>query len=82
VSPSPTATVHSPSNSRLRETAIIREEGETPNDRNDRGMVVSYTTQRKYVEGAKDANQLLDIFAAAGAEDIEPTKAVAGRQAL
>ena len=40
MSPSPT-TFHSPSNSRLRETAIIREEGETPNDRNDRGMLVS-----------------------------------------
>ena len=37
---------------------------------------------RKYVEGVKDANQLLDLLAAAGAEDIEPTKAVAGRQAL
>ena len=37
---------------------------------------------RKYVEGVKDANQLLDLLAAAGAEDIELTKAVAGRQAL
>ncbi|KIK00978.1 hypothetical protein K443DRAFT_678766 [Laccaria amethystina LaAM-08-1] len=109
------------------ETAIIREEGETPNDRNDRGIrkatewynshisvnrppirgrpspklptVVLMTEDaanrqkaehagiasisvRKYIEGVKDANQLLDLLAAAGAEDIEPTKAVAGRQAL
>lgn len=37
---------------------------------------------RKYVEGMKDATQLLDLLAAEGSNEIEPTKAVAGRQAL
>lgn len=37
---------------------------------------------RKYVEGMKDSTQLLDLLAAVGSEDIEPTKATAGRQAL
>ncbi|KAG6808306.1 hypothetical protein H0H92_004576 [Tricholoma furcatifolium] len=127
------------------ETAIIREEGETPNDRNDRGMrsfyaPVSYANSnlrtgirkatawyrehisltwptirgqappklptvvlltedaanrqkadqagiscisvRKYVEGMKDPTQLLDLLAAEGSNDIEPTKAAGGRQAL
>lgn len=128
-----------------RETAIIREEGETPNDRNDRGIrkatawynshiglthppirgqapkklptVVLMTEDaenrqkaekagiacvsgapppslpqhnaqpadnivRKYVEGMKESAQLLDLLSAAGSDDIEPTKAAAGRQAL
>ncbi|KAF8900484.1 mitotic control protein dis3 [Gymnopilus junonius] len=109
------------------ETAIIREEGETPNDRNDRGIrkatawynshlkvnrppirgqpapklptIVLMTEDaanrqkavkesmtsvsvRKYVEGMKGATQLLDLLAAEGTSEIEPTKAVAGRQAL
>ncbi|KAG5336916.1 hypothetical protein C0989_011535 [Termitomyces sp. Mn162] len=110
---------------RSRETAIIREEGETPNDRNDRGIrkaaawynehirltwpiirgqappkiptVVLMTEDvdnrrkgekagiplRKYVEGMKEPNQLLDLLAADGSNDIEPTKAgAAGRQSL
>jgi exosome complex exonuclease DIS3/RRP44 len=37
---------------------------------------------RKYVEGMKDSTQLLDLLAAVGSEDMEPTKAAAGRQAL
>lgn len=109
------------------ETAIVREEGETPNDRNDRGIRkatewynshlklnrppvrgqgppkvptvvlmtedaanrqkaeksgVSSISVRKYVEGMKDSAQLLDLLAAVGADDIEPTKATTGRQAL
>ncbi|KAG6817260.1 hypothetical protein H0H87_010921 [Tephrocybe sp. NHM501043] len=109
------------------ETAIIREEGETPNDRNDRGIRkatawynnhiglswptvrgqappklptvvlmtedaanrqkgekagISCTSVRKYVEGMKEPTQLLDLLAAEGSNDIEPTKAAAGRQAL
>ncbi|KAF9478006.1 RNB-domain-containing protein [Pholiota conissans] len=109
------------------ETAIIREEGETPNDRNDRGIrkaTAWYTSHistnrpplrgqptpklptvvlmtedaanrqkaqksgiysisvRKYVEGMREPTQLLDLLAAEGANEIEPTKAVAGRQAL
>lgn len=109
------------------ETAIIREEGETPNDRNDRGIRkatswynthisfshppargqvsrklptvvlmtedaanrqkgedagISCISVRKYVEEMKDPTQLLDLLAAVGSDDIEPTRAVAGRQAL
>ncbi|KAG6836902.1 hypothetical protein H0H93_001489 [Arthromyces matolae] len=108
------------------ETAIIREEGETPNDRNDRGIRkaaawyndhirltwptirgqspkvpkvvmmsedvenrrkaekegIACISVRKYVEGMKDPNKLLDLLAAEGTNEIEPTKAVAGRQAL
>jgi exosome complex exonuclease DIS3/RRP44 len=30
----------------------------------------------------KDSTQLLDLLAAAGSDEIEPTRAVAGRQAL
>ncbi|PBK71312.1 RNB-domain-containing protein [Armillaria solidipes] len=102
------------------ETAIVREEGETPNDRNDRGIrkaTAWYSTHissthrqkgpavilltedaanrqkaeaegitsisvRRYVEGMSNATQLLDLLAAAGSDEIEPTKAAAGRQAL
>jgi len=109
------------------ETAIIREEGETPNDRNDRGIrkatawynthislthppirgqpspklptVVLMTEDaanrqkaensgiasisvRKYVEGMKDSNQLLDLLSASGSDEIEPTRAVAARSSL
>ncbi|TCD60755.1 exosome catalytic subunit dis3 [Steccherinum ochraceum] len=108
------------------ETAVIREEGETPNDRNDRGIrkatawynshislarppirnqpkpvlttAVLLTDDvanrqkaeaeglkaisvRRYVEGLKDANQLLDLLSVKG-EEIEPTRAAAPRQAL
>ncbi|KAH9476796.1 Exosome complex exonuclease dis3 [Psilocybe cubensis] len=109
------------------ETAIIREEGETPNDRNDRGIrkatawynehiklsrppirgqptpqiptVVLMTEDsdnrqkaekagipassvRKYVQSMKNSTQLLDLLSAEGSSEIEPTKAVAGRQSL
>ncbi|EPQ56056.1 RNB-domain-containing protein [Gloeophyllum trabeum ATCC 11539] len=107
------------------ETAIVREEGETPNDRNDRGIrkattwyqshiplahgrsasssampkVVLLTDDaanrrkaeaeglavssvRRYVEGTKDSNQLLDLLAVVGEDSIEPTRAVAARSAL
>ena len=37
---------------------------------------------RKYVEGMKDSTQLLDLLAAVGSEDMEPTRAAAGRQVL
>ena len=37
---------------------------------------------RKYVEGLKDSTQLLDLLAAVGSEDVEPTRAAAGRQVL
>ena len=37
---------------------------------------------RKYVEGTKDSTQLLDLLAAVGSEDLEPTRAAAGRQVL
>ncbi|KAF5369035.1 hypothetical protein D9758_002962 [Tetrapyrgos nigripes] len=109
------------------ETAIIREEGETPNDRNDRGIRnatawynthislthppirgqtqaalptvvlmtedaanrqkaeqagISCTPVRKYVEGMKNATQLLDLLSASGSDNIEPTQAASGRQML
>ncbi|KAF9043793.1 RNB-domain-containing protein [Hymenopellis radicata] len=109
------------------ETAIIREENETPNDRNDRGIrkaTAWYSTHitmthpvirgkappihpnvvlltedaanrqkaqaegikassvRNYVEGMSSAAQLLDLLSASGSDDILPTKASAGRQAL
>ncbi|THV04768.1 RNB-domain-containing protein [Dendrothele bispora CBS 962.96] len=108
------------------ETAIVREEDETPNDRNDRGIRIAtawYNTHisltrppirgqtknapptvvlmtedaanrqkaeqagiscisvRKYVEGMKDASQLLDLLSATGSDDVEPTRA-SGRQVL
>ena len=37
---------------------------------------------RKYVEAMPSASQMLDLLSAEGSNDIEPTKAVAGRQAL
>ena len=37
---------------------------------------------RNYVEGMKNSTQLLDLLAVVGSEDIEPTRAAAGRQAL
>ncbi|KAF7980217.1 hypothetical protein HWV62_39325 [Athelia sp. TMB] len=104
------------------ETAIVREDGESPNDRNDRGIrkatawynshislvhrgkqklptVVLMTEDvanrqkaekdgitsvsvRKYIEAMKDASQLSDLLSVAGANELEPTKAVAGRTAL
>ncbi|KZT00885.1 RNB-domain-containing protein [Laetiporus sulphureus 93-53] len=114
------------------ETAIIREEGESPNDRNDRGIrkattwynshislarppvrgqskrvlptVVLLTDDvanrqkaekdglncvsgklylpKAYVEGMKNPANLLDLLSTAVSEEIEPTKAVAARQAL
>ncbi|KAH9927369.1 RNB-domain-containing protein [Amylocystis lapponica] len=109
------------------ETAIVREEGETPNDRNDRGIRkatswynehvslarppirgqpvraipkivlltddvanrqkaekqgLSCVSVRRYVEGMQESSRLLDLLSEAGSEDIEPTKAVAARQAL
>ncbi|KAF8075975.1 hypothetical protein FPV67DRAFT_1469928 [Lyophyllum atratum] len=109
------------------ETAIVREEGETPNDRNDRGIRkatawyndhirvtrppirgqapqklptvvlltedaenrqkaekagISSISVRKYVEEMKEPTQLLDLLAAEGTNNIEPTAATTGRQAL
>ncbi|GLB43614.1 putative RNR ribonuclease family protein [Lyophyllum shimeji] len=109
------------------ETAIVREEGETPNDRNDRGIRkatawyndhirvtrppirgqappklptvvlvtedadnrqkaekagISSISVRKYVEGMKESAQLLDLLAAEGPNQIEPTPVTSGRQAL
>ncbi|EJF61412.1 RNB-domain-containing protein [Dichomitus squalens LYAD-421 SS1] len=109
------------------ETAVIREEGESPNDRNDRGIRkatswynchlslarppvrgqsrpplpvvvlmsddvancqkaekegLSCISVRKYVEGLKDSNELLDLLAAAGSDNLDPTPAAAARQAL
>ncbi|KAH8092215.1 RNB-domain-containing protein [Cristinia sonorae] len=108
------------------ETAVVREEGESPNDRNDRGIrkaTAWYNTHislarppvrnqskppvttavlltddvanrqraeaegikaisvRRYIEGLKESNQLLDLLSAMG-EDIEPTRAAAPRHAL
>ena len=37
---------------------------------------------RKYIEGMRDSTQLLDLLAAVGSEDMEPTRAAAGRQVL
>jgi len=39
-------------------------------------------TVRKYVEGMKEPTQLLDLLAAVGSDNIEPTRVVAGRQAF
>ncbi|KIK77030.1 hypothetical protein PAXRUDRAFT_835134 [Paxillus rubicundulus Ve08.2h10] len=109
------------------ETAIVREEHETPNDRNDRGIrkgaewynvhislahppvrgkresqlarVILLTDDaanrqkaeaenipcisiRKYVEGMKDASQLLDLLSATGSEELEPTNASTARKML
>ncbi|GJE98679.1 RNB-domain-containing protein [Phanerochaete sordida] len=109
------------------ETAVVREEDESPNDRNDRGIrkatswynthlslarppirgqpkptlpdVVLLTDDaanrqkaekegikcmsvRNYVEGSKKSSELLDLLSAVGSDEIEPTKAVAARQAL
>lgn len=41
-----------------------------------------YLIVRKYVERMKESTQLLDLLAAVGSEDLEPTKATVGRQAL
>ena len=37
---------------------------------------------RKYIEAMKDASQLSDLLSVAGTNELEPTKAVAGRTAL
>lgn len=39
-------------------------------------------TVRNYVEGMKDSSNLLDLLSAPGSNDIEPTRASGGRQAL
>lgn len=41
----------------------------------------SYRVVRQYVEGTKNASQLLDLISASG-DDIEPTQTVAARHAL
>ncbi|KAF7800188.1 hypothetical protein EIP86_011435 [Pleurotus ostreatoroseus] len=109
------------------ETAVVREEEESPNDRNDRGIrkatswynthisfarppirgqerqalptVILLTDDvanrqkaekegikcmsvRRYVEGTKEPSKLLDLLSAVGQDEIEPTRAVAARQAL
>ncbi|KIY50234.1 RNB-domain-containing protein [Fistulina hepatica ATCC 64428] len=108
------------------ETAVVREQDETPNDRNDRGIrtaaswynshiavtrplvrgqappilpkvvlvtedaanrqkaekeSIPCTSIRKYVEGTRDATQLLDLLTAFN-EELEPTKASSARQAV
>lgn len=40
------------------------------------------STVRKYVQDMRDSSQVLDLLSVAGSNDIEPTKAVAGRTAL
>jgi hypothetical protein len=62
-------------------TVVLMTEDAANRQKAERAGIASVFV-RKYVEGVKDANQLLDLLAAAGAEDIEPTKAVPGRQAL
>ena len=37
---------------------------------------------RKYTKGMRDSTQLLGLLAAVGSEDMEPTRAAAGRQVL
>ena len=37
---------------------------------------------RKYVEGTRDAAQFLDLLAAGGSEEIEPTRATGARSIL
>ncbi|KIJ59605.1 hypothetical protein HYDPIDRAFT_118378 [Hydnomerulius pinastri MD-312] len=109
------------------ETAIVREENETPNDRNDRGIrkgaewynahltlahppirgqkplpppqVILLTDDaanrqkaeaeniptvsiRRYVEGMKEAEKVLDLLSATGSDELEPTKSVAARTSL
>jgi exosome complex exonuclease DIS3/RRP44 len=46
------------------------------------GLTVKCWPVRDYVEAMKDSSQLLDLLSVAGSNDIEPTKAVAGRTAL
>ena len=62
-------------------TVVLMTEDAANRQKAEQANIASISV-RKYVEGVKDANQLLDLLAAAGAEDIELTKAVAGRQAL
>ncbi|KAG1859384.1 hypothetical protein C8R48DRAFT_774721 [Suillus tomentosus] len=109
------------------ETAIVREDDETPNDRNDRGIrkaaewynahlplahpptrgqpnvvlpkVVLITDDfanrrkadkekipcisvRNYVDRMKNSDHLLDLLSATGSDEVESTRAVAGRTAL
>ncbi|KAJ7748468.1 hypothetical protein DFH07DRAFT_829791 [Mycena maculata] len=111
------------------ETAIIREDNESPNDRNDRGIRkatewynshiqftrpiirgqpkpkipnvvlmtedaanrkkaeesgIAATSIRKYISSLPEtvAAQLLDLLSAADGNDIEPTRATSGRQAM
>lgn len=45
-------------------------------------MCQACSTVRKYVQDMKDSSQVLDLLSVAGSNDIEPTKAVAGRTAL
>ena len=37
---------------------------------------------RKYVEGMKESNKLLDLMSTAGSDEVEPTKALANRTGL
>ncbi|KAJ7922940.1 hypothetical protein B0H13DRAFT_1980929 [Mycena leptocephala] len=104
------------------ETAIIREDNESPNDRNDRGIRkatewyntildslpkpripavvlmtedaanrkkaeesgIAATSIRKYISSLPEsvAAQLLDLLSAADENEIEPTRAAGGRQAM
>jgi len=46
------------------------------------GFILIVRAVRKYVEGMKDSNQLLDLLSASGSDEIEPTRAVAARSSL
>ena len=45
-------------------------------------VIELYNVVRRYVEGCKESGKLLDLLSASGSDEIEPTKAVAARQAL
>ena len=45
-------------------------------------IVCQHVIVRRYIEGCKDSEKLLDLLSAIGSDEIEPTKTVAARQAL
>lgn len=45
-------------------------------------VVDLYHTVRRYVQAMKDPGQLLDLLAAEGSHEIEPTRASGSKQAL
>jgi hypothetical protein len=46
------------------------------------GLLLILTLVRQYVAGMTNATQLLDLLAAEGSEEIEPTMAAARRRAI